>query len=72
MNLTWENVISVHNIKHFNAGCSLLDVGNWVKWNTNFEYFCFNGIVYKPYSGYTENTGYILDIEARTFIKKNN
>lgn len=70
-NISWENTISVHNIKSFNAGVDSVTVGVWVKSLTNFKYFCFNGVVFEPFSGYVEDTGYRLDYETRLFYKKN-
>jgi len=67
--LSWENVISANKIQAFNAGCHLQLVNDWVRAYTNFDFFCFNGIVYRVRTGYSENTGFILDNETRCFVK---
>lgn len=70
MNLTWENVISANKIYGFSAGANVRQINQWVKDYTTFEYFCFNGMVYKAQSGHADFTGYVLDFDTRTFVKK--
>lgn len=68
--ISWETVISTHNIKSFQAGVDVVTVGDWVRYCTNFRYFCFNGIVFEPFAGYVDDTGYRLDYETRQFYKE--
>lgn len=66
--LSWENVISADKIKGVTAGTNVQQVNRWVRIYTEFEFFCFNSIVYQVRSGYADDTGFKLDHETRNFV----
>lgn len=71
MNITWKDVISASKISEFGAGSKLSDVCDWVFYNTNFKYLCFNGLVYEvSVKNHYVLTNFVLDYETDQFYYK--
>lgn len=68
-NINWENIISASRISCFTAGAHIKDICDWVYNNTNYDYLCFNGIVYKVTNKNYIETKYKLDYFTRCFYK---
>lgn len=68
--ITWREVFDSLKIVGIVGGTNKMDVNNFVKNFTTYEYFCFNSVVYKVHSGYCDDTGYRLNFETGNFEKK--
>lgn len=66
----WEDVISADKIDGVYGGVTRQEVNDLVLHLTSYEYFLFNGSVFRVRHGYSEDTGWRLNYETRELYKE--